>query len=262
MAWVILLGVVVVIMLVIWWTSQIKLGQAAVEVELMELGQGDGPLGGDMKLAGAINEEIELMEASAETTLAAIADAVSTKVAVLDDPLLSDRTGKGRGGGGRGMGLGPGTGTGNSRPPEFVLKKGLSLDAYAKILDGLDIELGVLLPGNKVHYAKNLASSTPTTKIGPADKEKRYYLTWRSGELLQADRELLSRAGIDPGSNLILKFLTPQRESNLVALAKKYARKETGRDVDPKNILKTRYGVRPAKAGGYEFWVIRQQRND
>ena len=54
LAWVILLGVVVVIMLVIWWTSQIKLGQAAVEVELMQLGQGDGPLGGDMKLAGAI----------------------------------------------------------------------------------------------------------------------------------------------------------------------------------------------------------------
>ncbi len=262
LAWVILLGVVVVIMLVIWWTSQIKLGQAAVEVEIIHLGQGDGPLGGDMKLAGAVDEEIELLEASAEVTLAAIADAVSTKVAVLDDPSLSDRTGKGRGGGGRGMGLGSGTGSGNFRPPDFVLPKGLSLDAYAKLLDGLDIEIGVLLPGNKVHYAKNLASSSPTTRIGPADKDKRYYLSWRSGELQQADRDLLSRSGIDPGRHLILKFLTPQRESNLVALAKKKAKQTMGHEVDLSKIRKTRYGVQPAKAGGWKFYVIDQLIDD
>jgi len=255
-AWVVLLGVVVGILLIIWWTSQIKLGQAAVEVELMQLGDGDGPMGGDQKLAGAIDEEIELLEASAEVTLAAIADAISTKVAVLDDPSLSDRTGKGRGGGGRGMGLGSGTGSGTGSAFEIIMPKGLSLDGYARILDGLEIELAVLLPGNKVQYVKNMASSSPTTRIGPADKETRYYLTWRRGDLLEADRGLLRRAGIEPENRLILKFLTPQRESNMVAIAMKHAKDEHGLEL-PK-ILKTYYSVRKATAGGWEFSVMRQ----
>ena len=262
LAWVILLGVIVVIMLVIWWTNQIKLGQAPPDIKWLKLRQGGGPLGGNMKLAGAIDEKIELMEASAEVTLAAIANAVSTKVAVLDDPSLSDPTGKGRGDGGRGIGdgpgrgIGPGPGIGIVRPPEFIMPEGLSLDAYARVLDGLDIELGVVLPGNKVQYVKNLSSSSPITRIGPADRDLRYHLAWRSGELQQADRDLFGRAGIDPGNRTILQFLTPQREDNLVAMAKKHAKEK--HDVELNKIRKTRYGVKLAQAGRWEFYVIDQ----
>lgn len=248
LALVILLGVVVTILLLVLLTSKIFLTQAAVPVELMELGTGDGPLGGSMELEGPIDEEIELQEPSLQDTLAAVADAVAEQAAMLENPSLSDQTKRGRGGGGKGLGSGDGTGSGLARRWE-VYFEGSSLSVYARQLDSFGIELGVLMPGNQVIYAYNLSKPRPDKRTGPADAEKRYYLTWRGGELQQADRELLARAGIESSGRIMLKFLPPEVEANLQNLETTVKGPKTERE------RKTRFGLR-SQGAGYAFFVI------
>jgi hypothetical protein len=127
------------------------------------------------------------------------------------------------------------------------------LDLYARQLDFFKIELGVLLPNNKIVYAYNLAKPKPDTRIvsNPAANERRYYLTWRNGEMQQADRELLVRAGVDVGDSLVLKFLPRAIEANLIALETSYA------GGDAKRIRKTRFAVQ-ADGAGYKFFVLEQ----
>lgn len=251
LALVILLGVVVLTLLIIWLTNQIFLKQAAVPVEMMELGEGDGPLGGDMKLEGPADEEVELDEPVLAETLAAIADAVAVNTAMLDDPSLGKKRGAGRGGGGRGLGRGSGSGSGMARRWEVHFIEGNTLETYAKQLDSLGIELGVLLPDNQVLYVSKLSRASPQKRVGPASEEKRYYLTWRSGELQQADHELLSRAGVRSKGRIIVKFLPPHVEAQLAQLEKTHA----GPDAD--KVRKTRFGIRK-DGSGYSFFVIDQ----
>jgi len=243
-----LLGVVVTILLLVWLTSQIFLSQAAVPVELIELGTGEGTLGGSMELEGMLDEDIELQEPAAQETLAAVADAVAANEALLDDPSLSDSENRGRGGGGRGLGTGDETGSGVARRWE-VFFEGNSLAVYAEQLDSFGIELGVLMPGNQVAYAMNLSKLKPDTRTGPADDEKRYYLTWRDGELQEADRALLSQAGIESQGRILLKFLPPAVEATLQDLEKKHKGSE------PDRTRKTRFGIRP-QGDGFAFFVI------
>jgi hypothetical protein len=168
---------------------------------------------------------------------------------------------------GTGGGRNGGTGTGDSfddgdrrvgtpAPPARhweVLFSQNTLDGYAKQLDFFRIELGVLLPGSKIIYACNLTKSKPDirTVANPAASESRCYLTWRSGEMQQADRDLLARAGVDVGNALVVKFLPPEVEERLVELEKSYA------GADAKRIKKTRFGVR-ADGAGFTFFVLEQ----
>lgn len=132
-----------------------------------------------------------------------------------------------------------------------------SLDAYARQLDFFGIELAVLLPDGRVAYALNLTKSKPDSRFAdnPHETEKRYYLTWRKGDLRKADRELLSRAGIDAGDGIILKFLPTEVETQLVALAKSRAGSKA------ENVERTRFGVRPAE-NGFAFYVLEQTYNE
>jgi hypothetical protein len=252
LALVILLGVVVFVLLVIWLTNRIFLRQAAVAVELVELGSGDGPLGGGMELAEPITEEKVQPEPTVEQRLAAVADAVASKTVQLDDPALGGRVGPGKGGGPGGSGSGTSSGSGVSRHWEVRFLEGNTLDSYARQLDFFGIELGVLLPGNQVAYAFNLAKRKPDTRSAAADQEKRYYLTWRSGELQEADRELLARAGIPSSGRIILKFLPPKLEAQLAGMEKAHA----GRHAN--TLRGTRFEVLPDGAGGFRFAVVDQ----
>jgi len=109
----------------------------------------------------------------------------------------------------------------------------------------------VLLPGNKVVYASNLAKAKPDVRTGPADQEKRYYLTWRRGGLQAADRELLGRAGVDTQNKIILKFLPPEVEAELARQEKVHA------GSDAQRVRKTVFLVLPA-GDGYTFKVTDQ----
>jgi hypothetical protein len=254
-----LIGLSVLIMFILWLTGKIFAAGDPLPLQLEEIGTGEGPFGGmelDAPLAEELGQETDLEEPAIENTLASIADAVSTQQSMLDDPALTDEVLAGKGGStgdGRGTGLGSGPGgTGRYRRWEVRFAEGNTVDTYARQLDYFKIHLGVLMPNNRVAYAYNLSKPRPDRREGPADQERRYYLSWtKRAALEEADRALLDRANIEPGNNLILKFIPPELELELQRLEKTRA----GREAD--NIRATYFGIRP-KRGGYEFFVADQ----
>jgi len=257
-----LIGTTVLLMLILWLSSRIFASQAAVGVVLEDIGTGDGGLSGGMELdappAEELGMETDLEEPALEQTLAAIADAVASQVALLEDPALTEEMLSGKGGStgdGRvpGLGSGPG-GTGRARHWEVQFPPGNTIDGYAQQLDYFGIELGVMVPGTdgaRVIYASRFSQRAPVRREAPTDQEKRAYLTWRTGGLEQADRELLGWANISAEGKLILKFLPPELEQELLQM-------EHARAGDKaKRIRTTYFGIRP-EGGGYKFYVIDQ----
>jgi hypothetical protein len=269
LAMLITIGSVVSLLLIIWLSNKIFIPTVAVPVDLVEVSE-DGEGGGDGRPTGGsqldtpsdepvVGKDKETSDVQEEMT--AVDSALVSQAVGLDDPDLENPTrhgSYGSGGGiyggfgdGRGLGHGPGK-PGLPRHWEVMFAKN-TLDAYARQLDFFKIELGVLMPDNKIIYVFNLAKPKPDTRTvsNPSLNEKRYYLTWRTGEMQQADKELLAKAGVDSQDHLILKFLPREVEMDLVV-------KERGfRGVDPKKMGKTRFGVR-AVGDGFEFYVIDQ----
>ena len=258
LALLVLVGSAVVIMFLLWLTSQIFASREAPPVQLEDIGIGDGGISGgtelDAPLAEELGMETDLEEPSLEETLATIADAVSPRVAMLDDPFATEDAVTGRGGStgtGGGTGGGSGSGSGKARRWEVKFLPGNTIETYARQLDFFKIEMGVLLDKGRVVYASNFTRQRPTRREGRSDQEPRYYLTWRSGGLQQADRELLTRAGIDHQNRLILKFLTRELELDLQEKEKAYAAGSN------RKIRTTYFGIR-SRGGGYEFYVVDQ----
>ena len=249
----ILFGAAVLIAFLLWLTSQVFASSKAVPVQLEEIGEGGG-LGETMDLdVEEIGLETDLEDPEFKDTLATIADAVALKTSELEDPTFLDNLKKGVGGR-KGDGRTPGFGSGKPgklRHWEVQFIEGNTLKAYARQLDYFDIELGVLLPGNKVEYARNLSKSRPDRWSGPANEEERYYLTWRQGGLEEADRELLTLAGIQSEGRLILKFIPPELEMKLMTLE----RERAGDSAD--EIRATTFQIR-AEQGVYTFHVVDQ----
>ena len=75
----------------------------------------------------------------------------------------------------------------------------------------------------------NVSDSRPSVRYvpNPGKKEKRYYFTWRRGELQKADAELLARGGVDASKGIVVKFLPLKLEAELEALEKTAAGSET-----------------------------------
>ena len=138
---------------------------------------------------------------------------------------------------------------------ELRFLKGNTKDKYARQLDFFGIELAVVMPGNKLVYVRKFSKPKPENHTGPADQEKRCYLTWRNGDLSRADVELLSRAGVSPGDRVVLKILPADVEAKLAKLEKDYAGDDAG------NVSKTQFGIRAA-GDGYEFYVAEQYRKE
>jgi hypothetical protein len=264
------IGLVASVLFILWLSSKIMVPPAvAVDTEIIEVSE-DGEGGGDGRAAGGSQldtpSEEPFVGHDKETTdiqqdLSALGSAVSSKVLDLDDPDFVQPTRKGSygtGGGiyggfgdGRGLGHGPGK-PGWPRHWEVNFAKN-TIEAYAAQLDFFEIELGVLMPDNKIIYVFHLKQPRPDTRVvsNPAASEKRYYLTWTRGEMQQADRELLSRAGVDPEDHLILKFLPRKVERDLMNKERAY------NNVTPKEIRLTRFGVQTDGAG-FQFIVIEQ----
>ncbi len=248
----ILVGLFVAVLFLLWLTSRIFASTEPVSITLEQIGEGGG-LGGDTELDTNTEEmvhEVEFEEPEFQDTIATIADAVATKAALLEDPTFRDQVGMmkgGPGGDGRSKGFGPGR-PGKPRHWEVVFLEGNTTDTYARQLDYFNIELGVLLPGNRVEYAKNLSKPAPDRRSGPADKEERYYLTWQKGGLREADVELLAKAGIAPENRPIIKFIPRELEIQLMQLEKQRAGK------NEKRVRATYFAIR-TKGSGYEFYV-------
>lgn len=194
-------------------------------------------------------EGTDMEEPELEETLAAIADAVGTQLATLDDPTFTSRSRPGSGVEGSGRGGQPGPISG--RQWEVRFPEGNTTDSYARQLDFFGIELAVVMPDGTLEYAAQLSRAKPARRVGAAEQEMRFYLTWRRGELQEADRELLSKAGINSEGKLILKFLPPATEAMLAQLERDYA----GLRAD--KVRGTRFAVRP-RGNGFTFEVISQ----
>ena len=266
-------GTVAFFLFVIWLSNKVSTPPRSPDLPpILHLGNGEG--GGNRQAPGGSQLDTpsdELVVGKDDRTtniqeeLRRLDVTSLSKADFLDDPdaLLPERRGSQGTGGGIGGGDGPGKGLGDQRDrrvgdpaaPERkweVLFSKSALDAYTKQLDFFKIELGALLPGNKIVYAYHLGKSKPDTRTAtdPAG-EKRYYLTWRSGEMQQADRDLLARAGVEAGNSLVVKFLPPEVEQQLIDLEKSYA------GVNAKRIQRTRFGVR-AEGAGFAFYVMEQ----
>ena len=129
--------------------------------------------------------------------------------------------------------------------------------AYARQLDYFGIELAAAGGGRaNVDYAFHLSKRTPNRRTASGSKEKRLYMTWRSGQLQAADRELLARAAVQTAGRVVLQFYPPRVEQVLAKLEMQHA---TGYHVSHvREIRKTVYGVRSEK-NKYEFFVIDQR---
>lgn len=257
----ILFGAMVAILLVVLLTNRVFVPQVAVPVKLEQVGtgDGDGPAGGGSGTDPnpPPPDEVMNLEPPAESPLNAVSNVIASQETMLADPMWDDRPRVGYGHGvGRGVGDGIGDGVGGGRTQNWEVRfpPGNTLNAYGRILDYFGIELAVMQPGGKVLYAFNFSAGKPQTRVGSADAEKRYYLTWRRGrdQLAEADRELLKLAGAPVEGKLILKFLPPKVEAQLAALEKQKADQR-----GEKKIRKTVFDVRP-QGSGYTFVISDQ----
>lgn len=252
LALLILVGFAVILLFMLWLTSSDFSSRAIETLTWCELGDGNGPAI-DTELESDIDEFVQQAgqeEPEFHDTLATIAEAVTAKEALIQQPITGNQTGaekQGPVGDDRLSRNGPPR-RGTPRHWEVTFFDGNTTETYARQLDFFKIELGVLLPKNLVQYASNLSHSKPQRRTGPADQEQRYYLTWQKGQLRQADLELLEKAGIQAGTRPILKFLPPELEGELVRLEQQRAG-ESG-----KRIRATYFAIRP-KGRSYEFYV-------
>lgn len=257
-------GFVFVVMLAIWITSQVWFYPKPPPMVLLpepEPGGGGNGAQAMSELDEPVMEEVEQTDdPPPEVVLEAVTDLASLQAAAVDDlkPMAQGR-GPGRGTG-DGRGKGPG-GDGDAdiipRWERWVIKYASdSTEAYARQLDAFGIELGAVGGaggGQNIDYAKGFSSGAPQRRSGPADQEKRLYMTWRSGDLARADSELLGAAGVRTQGRITMQLYSPEIEAMLQTLER-----ERSGNRDVRGILKTVFGVRPAAGGRYEFHVIDQ----
>jgi hypothetical protein len=255
----IFLVTLVTILFLVVLTQRLMRVEETVPVEYVEeaYGRGDHALGFERDPDPPGSEELEqLEEPQVEQSLEAVTDAVSSIAATLVsvEGAAVPTTGS--------------SGKGDSRPPgplgegDDIIPRserwqiqypGGNLKQYARILDFFKIELGVVGGGRtNVEYAVNL-STNPGKRSGPPDKEERLYMTWRGGEMKQADAALLGQAGINVSGAVQMQFLPADTENLLAAVERTAMGQRTIKEVQ-----KTVFGVRP-KGAGYEFYVIDQR---
>jgi hypothetical protein len=260
---VVFVGFFVVIMFLIWLTTRWSFTQAAGSVTLLDEGSGRGEHAAgyerDWEEPG-LEEVEELVEPQMEALLEAVTDAATAQAAALD-ALETEAVETGRG---RGLGdsrqAGPAGEGGNALPRWQRWRVRFStrgVDAYARQLDFFGIELAAAGGGRPmVDYAKELSKPTPTRRSGKGADEKRLYMTWREGALMQFDRQLLGRAGIDTRGRVLLQFYPPAVEDRLAQLERQELQGAGRRSVG--EIVQTVFGVRRV-GSGYEFYVVEQK---
>jgi hypothetical protein len=252
----VLLSAAAVILFALWASNRLFHSQVAVPVVMEEIGTGEGSYGNSLEYDVPPGEDLDFEQPQAPQTLATVAAAVSGRAVALDDVALGDPPQGGPGGrGGRGgFGNNPrGSGGKPGRPRRWEIQflEGNTIESYARQLDYFKLELGVLMPGDMVAYAYHLSKVTPDRRTGSVVDEKRYYLTWRRGDLEKVDRQLLTRAGIEAEGKPVLKFLPAEVEATLAQLERERAGNES------KSVYKTRFGIRK-DANKYTFYVLDQ----
>lgn len=260
----VILGFVTALMFLVWLSTRLMWRRPVAVVQVLEDvgggGSGDNLAASEQGFEEPLVEELPPTEPPVETTLESIS-AVVQQTPALDVPEARS-FGKGQGDGlgdGRGKGPGgPGTSDGVPAWERWEVRLTVTtLDVYAKQLDYFQVELGVAGGGDpNVTYLSKLSNPKATIRKGSPKDEKRLRFLHRSGQLREADRMLVSRAGVDPTGRVVFQFYPEQTYQAL--LAQENAKMGSRRIAE---IKKTVFGVREA-AGGFEFFVISQEYRD
>jgi hypothetical protein len=157
------------------------------------------------------------------------------------------------GSGGPGLGFGPGDG-GVSRENRWsvIFPEGQRPEEYARQLDALGVELGVVASKDQLTYVSNFSSPTPTKRTGASRAENRLYFIWEGKLRKASDLALLRKAGIEVGDGTVFQFYPPGVEDQLADLERRY------RGRSPSEIRVTRFGVTP-RGDTYGFKVLAQE---
>lgn len=272
-----LLGAVTLILLMIWIGSKVTVTPVAVPVtmeNIEDVGGGfeNGVFGQDIEIEGPVTGELgsgaEASEETIQQTLEIVTGVVAAQQPLLDDISEREPFSTGGIGGSRGTGTAPslgeggGSGGGVKRHLRWIIDyaQASSLEIYAAQLDQFQIELGALSieGGGQVSYASRF-TGVPQRREGPKDGEKRLYFSWKDGDLQQADRQLLTRAGVDSTGKAILQFYPEATEQYLARIELDYLN-----TVAPPNrrdmrlVKRTRFGVRGGQGAPFEFFVKTQ----
>jgi hypothetical protein len=137
---------------------------------------------------------------------------------------------------------------------ELRFPPGTTLENYARQLDVLKIELGVIGGNREITYLSNLANPKPQSRTGASADDSRLYLVWQRGEMRTADLEIAKRAGVPVEGRVMALFLPREIEDELARVEESYAKQ-----INMTNIGRTVFGLRAAGADTFRFFVIEQQ---
>ena len=252
----VVLGVLVAVMAMLYFTRRALNRKSSVAAVLVEeiAGRGDHPEGFDVDFREPSLDQLQDLLPVTEQLLTRVTEVAATQIAHPD--FLEGKMAmqiQGRGDARRPGPLSEGADIVPRWERWEILFSSDSLDAYARQLDFFQIELAAIGGGiARIDYVQHLSDPNPTTRTGPGDSESRLYMTWRDGELRQADTTLLARAGIETEGRLAVQFFSENLENELAQLERSHAGQ-----TDLERIYRTIFGVKQ-QGDRYQFHVVDQ----
>ena len=154
--------------------------------------------------------------------------------------------------GGVPLGDGPGDGGVADHMRWSVLyTAGQTIDEYARQLDFMEVELGVL-KDNAIHYVSGFTLPQPRIRVSSSGgSERRLYFLWQGEARKKADVELLKKAGLDVGNGQVFQFYS-EKITNLLR-QKEFQFK----GLQPTEIRRTVFKV-TGSSGSYDVEVASQ----
>ena len=252
----VIVGFGVMVLVLLWLAGRAMAGNEQPPVAVVPENPSDGlaaqGLAQEMVEPGVDFAELETPQLA--DSLAAVTTSVTLQQASLEE-LFGDASelGAGQGDGNRHASGTRGMGETKSHTPQRALSlNATSAKGYARFLDGLGIEMGVLGGGlNGITYVSQFTADEPLVREGTGDTETRFYFS-QDSQLVELDQQLLADAGVESHNRVIVYFVPRAGERQLLAAEAQHA----GRT--PEQILRTIFGVRSA-GDAHEFYVIEQE---
>ncbi len=156
------------------------------------------------------------------------------------------------GNGAVGYGFGPGDGGVRQEDRwSIIYNPGQTAEEYARQLDALGIELGVV-SGKQMVYVSRFSQDAPARRVGTGVGDNRLYFIWRGQGRKTSDLGLLRKAGIEVGEGVIFQFYPQSVQERLGQLEVQYKGRQ------PAEIRKTQFRVVP-RGDSYGFEVVMQE---
>jgi hypothetical protein len=253
-AWVMLIGLLVLVMLLIWLymvTDVPKKQPLVYEAPGFENEENPEGVAEDMEEPG-VEEFPEVEEPQLADALEAVTDVASTVRANLEEvDGNAPEMGTGKGLGDRRT-KGAGRGTGNLNLKRWRINYVVSNQKeYARMLDSLKIEIGVFsLDSGRIEYISNLSGSKPSSRTGTRDG--RMYTVPQKAIFRAWDAKLVADAGVEVGSpdvDRIFQFYPAEVKQKLIQLEQ---RAVNSNSLSIERVTRTRFKVEKS-GGGYEF---------